>query len=41
MTGDLTEGMMQVAKALGDTNGALMYDSGGLGLGAKGPASTR
>lgn len=37
MTGDLTEGMMQVAKALGDTNGALMYDSGGLGLGAKDP----
>ena len=41
VTGDLAEGMMQVAKALGDTNGALMYDSGGLGLGAKGPASTR
>lgn len=37
VTGDLAEGMMQVAKALGDTNGALMYDSGGLGLGAKDP----
>lgn len=37
LTGDLAAGMMQVAKSLGDTNGALMYDSGGFGLGAKDP----
>lgn len=37
LTGDLATGMMEVAKALGDTNGALMYDDGGFGLGAKDP----
>lgn len=37
LTGDLAVGMMQVAKALGNTNGVLLYDGGGFGLGAKDP----
>lgn len=40
VTPDLAEGMMQVAKALGETNGVLMYDSGGFGLGAQEPIET-
>jgi len=31
---DLATGMMQMAKSLGATSGALLYDSGGFGLGA-------
>jgi branched-chain amino acid transport system substrate-binding protein len=37
LTGDLTTGMMQTAKALGSTKGVLLYDNGGFGLGAKDP----
>lgn len=37
LTTDLAAGMMQLAQALGATNGALLYDSGGFGLGAKEP----
>jgi branched-chain amino acid transport system substrate-binding protein len=37
LTTDLAIGMMQLAQALGATNGALLYDSGGFGLGAKDP----
>lgn len=37
LTGDLASGMMQTAVALGDTQGVLLYDNGGFGLGAKDP----
>ena len=37
LTTDLALGMMQLGEALGSTNGVLLYDSGGFGLGAKDP----
>lgn len=37
LTTDLANGMVQLGKSLGATNGVLLYDSGGFGLGAKEP----
>ena len=37
ITADLALGMMQTAVALGNTQGVLLYDNGGFGLGAKDP----